>query len=248
MDEQTVAADTPPVPQKASRWEDYIDVFFSPTELFQRRSRDRLAPPLLTLLALSVVFYFVLLPANMMIMRASVASNPQAAQMMSGTMGTIAAIFGAISQPIVFLVFTTLTALLLWIVGRFADVRTEFSRAMLIATYSMFIFMLAQILALVLVMVMGQDSVNMARVNSFGPLRFIGDPEMNKLALAFLSRVDLFAIWQAVIWAIGLRVTYNISMKRAGIIAAIVWFLMTVPSLLAFAAGGLGGGPPPAAG
>jgi hypothetical protein len=246
MNEQTVAADTPPTPQKASRWEDYIDVFFSPTELFQRRGRDRLGPPLWTLVGLSIVFYFVLLPANMMIIRASVATNPQAAEAMSGNMGTIAAVFGAISQPIVYLFFTALTAILLWITGRFADVRIEFSRAMLVATYSMFIFMLAQVLALVIVIVMGEDSVNMARVNSFGPLRFIGEPDMNKLVLAVLSRVDLFAIWMAVIWAIGLREIYHLSTKRAAIIAAIVWLLMTVPSLLAFAAGGLGGEPPAA--
>ena len=69
---------------------------------------------------------------------------------------------------------------------------------------------------------------------------------MNKLLLAFLGRIDVFAIWQAIVWAIGLRVIYNISMKRAAIIAAVVWFLLTVPNLLAFAASGMSGGPPAA--
>jgi hypothetical protein len=246
MNEQTVAADSPPAPTNVSRWEDYIDVFFSPTELFQRRAHDRVAPPFLTLLGLSVLFYLVLLPANAMIMRASVATNPQAAEMMAGRMGTLMTVFGAIGQPIMYAIITLFTAILLWIVGRFADVRIEFSRAMLIAVYGGFIFLIAQVAALVLVMVMGEDSINMVRSMSFGVLRFIGDLEMNKVLLAFLGRIDLFAIWQAVIWAIGLKVIYKLSTKHAALIAGIVWFLMTLPNLLGFLASGMGGGPPAA--
>ncbi|HUF51936.1 MAG TPA: YIP1 family protein [Longimicrobiales bacterium] len=244
MNDPGVAADTAPAPQTVSRWEDYIDVFFSPVELFRRRAADRVAPPLLTLLALSVVLYLVLLPANMMIMRASVAENPQAAEMMAGRLGTFMAIAGSIGQPIMYLFILTLTAILLWITGRFADVRIEFSRAMLIATYGGFIFLLAQTVALALIMVLGADSIDMVRSMSFGPLRFTGTTDMNKLVLAFIGRIDLFAIWQAAIWAIGLRTVYQLSTRRAAIIAAVVWLLLTIPNLVGLLLSGLSGAPP----
>ena len=238
MTDPTVAEDsTTAAPKPASRWEDYIDVFFSPTELFRRRANDRVLPPLMTLLLLSLVFYFVLLPANMMILRSSLAQNPQAAEMMSGRAGTFMAIAGSIGQPIVYLIMTAFTAFLIWLVGRFADVRTEFSRAMLIATYGGFIFMLAQIVALTLVMVMGEDSIDMVRSMSFGPLRFIGDADMNKLVLALVGRIDIFALWQAFVWAVGIRVIYNVSMTRAAVIAGFVWLLLTIPNVIGFALG-----------
>lgn len=243
MNEQSVGADSAVSPRSASRWEDYIDVFFSPTELFRRRAHDAVAPPLLTLLGLSVVFYLVLLPANLMVMRVSVADNPQAAEMMAGRVGTIMAAVGAIGQPLMYLLILSFTAGLLWIVGRFADVRIEFSRALLITTYGGFIFLLAQIAAGVLIMVLGEGNVDIVRSMSFGPLRFIGDEDMNKLALALLGRIDVFAIWQAVIWGIGLRVVYNLSTQRAALIAAVVWLLTTVPNLIGFALSTAGGSP-----
>lgn len=238
MADHTVAADTA-APQKTSRWEDYIDVFFSPAELFRRRAADRVAPPLLTLLFLSIVVYFLLLPANRMIMQAGIAAaNPQVLEQMNGPAGTIMAIFGGITQPIMYFIFVVITAFLLWITGRFADVRIDFSRAMLIATYGSFIYLLSQILLLVLIMIQGEGSIDMVRSMSWGPLRFMGDADMNKALLAFLSRIDVFAFWQAIVWAIGVRVIYNVSTLRAGIIAAVVWLLQAVPALLAFAAGG----------
>ncbi|MEX1181932.1 MAG: Yip1 family protein [Gemmatimonadota bacterium] len=227
--------------ETVSRWEDYIDVFFSPSELFARRARDRVAPPLLTLLLLAFVFYFVLLPANGMIMRASVGDNPQTIEAMN-RYGTVMQVVGSIAVPMTYLVVLASGAALLWLVGRFADIRTDFSRTMLVVTYAGFVYLLAQIAGGISVILHGGVDLDIVRDMSFGVLRFVGDSDMNQALVALLRRFEIFALWQAVLWAIGIRVIYDVSGTRAGVVACVTWALLAVPGLI-MGAFGLGGPP-----
>jgi hypothetical protein len=241
MSDETVVPAAPPEPQAASRWEDYIDVFIAPSDLFARRARDRVLPPLLTLMGLAVLFYFVMMPANAMFMRASVADNPDAIEAMN-RFGLVMQLAGAIMVPITYLAIAAFAAALLWTFGRIADIRIDFSRAMLIATYTAFVYLIAQIAGGVAVLVHGEAGLDIIRHTSFGPLRFVGDTDMNRVFMALLRRLDIFAIWQAVLWAIGLHIIYNVSRMHAGIVAAAVWLAYALPGVLAGALG-LGGTP-----
>lgn len=226
-----------------SRWEDYVDVFFSPAELFERRAHDRLAPPLITLLLLAMAFYAIMLPATAAIMRAGMLENPEAAQAMS-QFGTLFQVLGGIFVPVTYLVVIAFAATMLTFGGRMADVRVEFSRAMLIATYAAFVYLLAQIAGGVAVLVHGEAGLDVIRDTSFGVLRFVGDAQMDGALVAVLRRFEIFAIWQALLWAIGLRVIYRISFTRAGLIAAVTWIVFALPGLItgAFGPGGPGQG------
>lgn len=239
-DSETVTTQAEPAPESASRWEDYIDVFFSPFELFRRRANDRVAPPLLTLIALGIVFYLVMIPANRIVVAASV--PPEARAQMGEGMLRIMTYGGVIGVPIMYALMTAIAAALLWLGGRVADIRTDFSRTMLIATYAAFVLLLSQILGSVLVIVGGEAGFDMARSMSFGPLRFMGSADMNRMLMALLQRLDIFAIWQAALWAIGLSVIYRVSMGKAAAIAAVVWLLFAVPGVV-MAALGIGGPP-----
>lgn len=234
---------TEPVAAQTSRWEDYIDVFFSPTELFARRAADRVAPPLLTLLALAVVFYFLLLPANTIMMRAAMGDNPQALEAM-GQFGLIMQIAGGFVIPITYLIVLGFTAALLWLLGRIAEIRTDFSRTMLVATYAGFVYLLAQIAASVGIIIHGDAGLDVIRDTSFGVLRFVGDADMNQTVAAALRRLDIFALWQAALWAIGIRVIYQVGMMRAGLVAAVTWIAFAVPGMIMGALGFGAGGTP----
>jgi hypothetical protein len=227
---ETVMTQVDPEPEKASRWEDYIDVFFSPFELFRRRAQDGVATPLLTLLGLGVLFYLALMPANRIVVRESI--PPEAQAQMSEGMLNIMSWVGVITVPIMYTIMILIAAVLLWIGARIADIRADFSRAMLIATYAAFVLLLSQVVASVLILVTGPENFNMLRSMSFGPLRFMGSPEMNKTLAAMLQRLDIFAIWQAALWAIGLSVIYRVGMARAGAIAAVVWVLFAIPGII----------------
>jgi hypothetical protein len=224
-----------------SRWEDYIDVFFSPSELFARRARDRVAPPLITLLLLAVAFYFIMIPANIMAMRASVAGNEQALAAME-QYGMAMQAFGVIMIPVTYLVIIAFTAAVLWLAGRFLDVRTDYSRTMLIATYAAFVYLLAQIAGGIAVLIQGDIGLDIVRHTSFGALRFFGDRDMNRVVMALLRRIDVFVIWQAVLWGIGLRIIYDLRRSHAAAIAAAAWLLYVMPAVI-LGALGIGAGP-----
>jgi hypothetical protein len=50
--------------------------------------------------------------------------------------------------------------------------------------------------------------------------------------IAVVGRLDLYTLWITVLIAIGLSVTGRIPLGRAAIVAAIVWFLGGLPTIL----------------
>jgi hypothetical protein len=198
--------------------------------LFRRRAHDRVLPPLLTLFALGLIFYVLLLPANGMVMRAG-APNEDALAAIE-RMGTFMAVAGGIMVPVLYTIVIASAAFLLWLGGRIADIPTDFGRMMLIATYAAFVYLLSQIFGGAVVLIHGEAGLDLVRDMSFGPLRFVGSEGMNPLLMAVLRRFDVFMIWQALLWAIGLRVLYHVSIARAGAVAAAAWLLFIVPTLI----------------
>jgi hypothetical protein len=172
-DEQVVTAEETAA-GRTSRWEDYIDIFFSPAELYRRRAQDRVGPPLVTLLLLGVFFYFVMLPANRIIMQ--------------------------------------------------------------ITTYAAFVYLLSQVAGGVAVLLHG-EGLDLIRHTSFGPLRFVGHPEMDPVMSAVLRRFDLFTLWQTVLWGVGIAVIYRVSRMQAAAMAGITWMLLALPAIVMAASG-----------
>jgi hypothetical protein len=230
QDETGVAEPQAPA-ERASRWEDYIDIFFSPAELYRRRAADRVGPPLITLLLLGTFFYFILLPANRLLMLATLPDDPQAAEAVA-RMGTVLQVVGGVFVPLTYVVVLVVVAALLWMVGRFAEIPTTFSRTMLIATYAGFVYLRAQVAGGVSVLLHGEVGLDVVRHTSFGPLRFVGHADMNPVALGLLRRFDIFNIWQAVLWAIGLAVIYRTTRAQAAITAAAAWLLFAIPGIV----------------
>ncbi len=47
----------------------------------------------------------------------------------------------------------------------------------------------------------------------------------------FLSKFDIFTIWQIVLWSIGLAVVYNFTIKKSGTLVGVVWGVWIVISV-----------------
>lgn len=216
--------------EKAAWWEDCVDIFVSPAVLFRRRAQDRVGPPLAMLLVLAVAVYLVSIPANAMVMRAAVATDPRAAEMVN-SLGTVMQVLGAIFVPIQYLLAIAGAAVLLWIGGRMAEVPIEFPRAWLIAVYAAYVKPLSHVVTALLVTLHGEAGLDVVRHGSLGVLRFLGSREVDPLLLPLLARFEIFAIWQACLWAVGLAVLYGTGWVRSGIIAAAAWTLSSVPGM-----------------
>jgi hypothetical protein len=233
-----------PVEQK-SRWEDYLDVFFAPADLFRRRGNDTLAAPLITVLLLSTAFYYIMLPAQKMLLTASM--PPEAQAQMPESMLTIMPLLTGIAVPITYLVTIFIAAVLLWALARMVDRKPDFKQMMVLTTYAAFIPLLGQIAGSVAIMIHGQAGLEPMRHASFGVLRFIDPKSVPGWSLGLLARIDIFKIWQAVIWAIGFSVITQSSRAKGAIVAGAAWLLFALPGMLGGGVAAKAGVQPPAA-
>lgn len=230
----------PTVAPTASRWEDYIDIFFSPAELYRRRAYDRIGPPLWTLLLLAVVLYYGFINVNETIVRASMV-DAQAQMAEAGqdpaaldTFVTISTYAGGIFAAAGYVISIALAAAFLWIAARFVDLKATFRQTFLIATYAGFIYLLANLAASILAMVAG-EGLDPLRDMSLGLMRFFDPESLPKVVPALLRRTEIFFIWQAIVWAVGVRVVLGASKAQAAITAAAAWLLFAVPGVIAAA-------------
>jgi len=227
-----------PTENKTSRWEDYIDVFLSPAELFARRANDSAKPAFWTLLILGAVIYYAFLPINQMVIRASMIAQAQArgtdpaqVEAAAGGIVRIMGYGGGIMAAISFTIMIALAALVLWLIGRMIEVKGTYRQAFLIATYAAFVLLLAQIATSVSAMIAGAD-LDPVRDLSFGVLRFLDTDALPKALPPLLRRFELFAIWQTVLWGIGMHVVMKATRAQAAIAAIGTWILAAVPGVI----------------
>ncbi|HET7322470.1 MAG TPA: Yip1 family protein [Longimicrobiaceae bacterium] len=246
MDETTVAPeevveqpaqDSPRVPL----WEDFLDIFYAPTKVFERRNGAGFGLVLFLVVVLMAVFYFamqhVLAGAFQAEMQrgfeAAAAKGNQmtpeqmaAAQKMGSTFGLIGFV---IATPIaVFLV-----GVLLWAFGKMFGSAATLSGAVLIATYAQLPKLLGEIAAVVEGLVSSPPNLMAA---SFSPARFL-DPETARTMLMLAARFDVFVLWSTVLLAIGLHVIGKVPKAQAYFTAFLVWVVAFVPTLIGAAMG-----------
>ncbi len=228
----------PPV-KRAAAWEDYIDIFYAPSEVFARRAESGFFVPMLVVTLLIGVIALAnsgvmqpILDAEFTRSTAAVMKkNPQvtADQMAFGRKigETMAKIGGFIFVPIgIFL-----TGLFLWIVGKFVDAKQTLGAAIMVTAYSYTIRVVEAIVNGAQGLLMDPASLNGRLKLSLGVGRFL-DPDGSMMMLALLGRIDVFTIWVTILLGIGLSVTGKIPRSRAFVAAAIVWLVGAIPGVL----------------
>ena len=241
MTEPIASASTAPAPdEKASIWEDFIDIFGSPARVFRRREFGSwFIPMVIVTIALTVLAFTnagVLRPvydAEFQRQAATVMQkNPQVTEEMlqkGRAFGEIAQRFGTIVvTPIMILVVGFIT----WLVGKLVDSRQELHAALVVAAYAMVPRILQSIAYGVEGLVMKPDQLTSLSGITFSAARFLNPDSTSPVLIAALSRVDLFTIWVTVLLGIGLYVTGRISKVRASIAAVIIWIIGGLPALL----------------
>src|SRR5262245_13468117 len=125
-------------PKAASRWEDFVDIFLSPGELFRRRANDSWSVPIIVICALSVVLYFAFGPVYQAIQEAALANNPNIPPERLEAVrnaGPIMRVVGAIFIPITIAVISLVSGLFLWLTGLATGIEMRFKRALMITAY-----------------------------------------------------------------------------------------------------------------
>src|ERR1700693_5411287 len=131
-------------PGRAGLWEDFVDIFYAPSSVFARRADGKFGMPLLFLVLVGTVLFFLTKNATQPIMDAEFARQSAAALRNSarvtaeqrasgrGVFEMFVPLFFAIG--ITFSIFGT--GVVLWLVGKLFDAKESVTAAIMIATYS----------------------------------------------------------------------------------------------------------------
>jgi hypothetical protein len=235
MSEPITTADAPP---KAGLWEDFIDIFYQPAQVFERRRDGKFAMALIAFWVLSVVLFFALRNGLAPIFDAEIAKataaaaakNPQMSSDQLASMQNTMEKFGTIGFMIFLPIGIFIAGAMVWIASKVVGAGVAFASAMVIVTYSQFPRIVETILNAIQGLVLQPESITSRYSVQIGPARFL-DPHANPFLLSVLGGLDLFTIWVVVLMAIGISVIAKVSRSTGAIAAILVWFVTLIPSL-----------------
>jgi hypothetical protein len=236
--------DTSPPPataKPASLWEDFIDIFVSPAEVFERRRNSGFFLPLIVFTILSVVIMWVGRSAlQPMIdaefargMAAAAKQNPNITPEQMAASGSIMQKFTIVIAGIGAFIMPMVVGLFLWIVGKFFQAKEDIGAACMIAAYAFFPRLLDTLLRVVQAFMMDPSQLNGQYRVTLSAARFLNPDVSSPVIIGLLGRIDLFTIWITILLGIGLSVVARIPRSKAFTAAFLVWVLGSLPALLA---------------
>lgn len=229
----------PPVKaEKASLFDDFMDIFYSPSSVFARRENASFWIPMLIVSVLLGIIFIAnrdlmepIMDAEFDRAMAAGAGGRQLtpeqleqARKFSQGFATVGAFVGG---PILILV----TGLVLWLVGKFFDAKESLNAALVVASFAFVPRVVEGIVGRIQGLFVDPASLDSRYSLSLGFGRLLDPDTTSPLLLAIVGRIDVFTIWVTVLLAIGLAVTGKISRGSAAIAAAIVWLVGALPSI-----------------
>lgn len=238
----TDAAAAPVAPAKpASLWEDFIEIFTSPSTVYERR-RDANPWPMILILAVIIglitfLSFNPLSPVYESEMRAqftkAMTQNPQLTQDMVDTQvkfGMATRRFGGFLYPIGVLIMS----LVVWLLGRICGAKElTYTRAMVVFTWASIIGVLALILLMVQGLVMDVSTITTMDKLGTSAARFVDKSTMSGFLYGMLKALDVFAIWSAIVMGIGARVVGR-GTKNTQIAFSATWIIVSILLVGAF--------------
>ena len=223
-------------PARAAVWEDFIDIFYAPSQVFARRIAASAWVPILVVTVLMSALIYVnsgLLEPMMSAefdrgMAAAMKKDPRITQEMVPQMRNIGlrvAQFGGFFTPIGIL----LTGAALWLIGKLFDAKQTFSAAMLVTAYAFMPRVLEGVVHGLQGLFLDPTQLDGRFRVSLGVGRFLDPNTMSPILLGLVGRIDVFTIWVTVLLAIGLSVTGGIPRARAFMAAPLIWALGAIP-------------------
>jgi len=221
----------------ASIWEDFIDIFYAPSQVFARREGGSVWIPLLVVTLLTGTLFYLnsgaLQPMfdaeferNMAIaLRDNPTIPPEAIERMRGFATRIGQVAVFIFMPLAMCAVGCAT----WLVGKLVEAKQTFLSALVVAAYAFTPRILEGAVNGIQGLFLDPSQLDGRFRISLGLGRFLDPDTTSPLLIALVGRIDVFTIWITVLIAIGLSVTGHIPLKRAAIAAAVVWLIGGLP-------------------
>ena len=220
-------------PEPAPVWEDFLEIFYAPRAVFERRKAAGFGIPLLVfVVAMTIAFYagrnamepvFDAEFARGIAVAAKQNPNLTPEQLEKGK--AFARGFAPVAVTGYALIAPMLIGLLLWLAGKAVEARQELGTACLVATYALYPRLLETLLNILQALLLGDDRLTSHFALQLGPARFLDYQGTSLVLLTILGRLDLVTLWCTALLAIGLSVTGKVSLTRAGLAAGAVWLI-----------------------
>jgi hypothetical protein len=244
MTESTVPAQSAAAPLKAqpsSFWEDVIDIFFQPAQVFRRRENRSVWPPVLFVsISIGIIFlatFNTLQPIfDAEFTRATakaLASNPGLTQERLDQGRKMAEPFTKYGVGVVILATMFVLGVTSWIVGKLIGSKQSFHAALVVAAWSYIPRVLGAVIGGVQGLLMDPSKLTGQLALSLGPARFLDPDKANPLLLQLYGRFDLITLWITVLLAIGFYVTGRVPKSRAVVFGILIWIVGGLPALRA---------------
>jgi hypothetical protein len=223
----------------ASFWEDLIDIFYQPSDVYRRRANASTWPPFLFVVIVMAVITIATFPSIQPAfdgdyarnMPRIMAQNPKMTQEMADKglqfQGIIIRYFSGavIALSIVIVGFFT------WVLGKLFGAVEGFGTAMLIASYAFMPRLLGGVLSGLQGLLMDPTKLTSLSQLTLSPARFLDPATASPFVMALLSRLDLTIIWETVLLAIGLAVLGRISRGKAAMFGLLIWIVGSIYQL-----------------
>lgn len=221
-------------------WEDFIDIFHSPSDVFARRENGNVWIPMLTVAVILTVLFYATKGVLQPVMdaefqrgaAAAMRKNPQITEEQMASMRGFQEKFAGILILIFVPIGIFFNGLALWLIGKLMDATESLRTAVIVAAYAFVPRIVESLVNTVQALILDSSSMTSHYSLTLGIGRFLNPDTSSPFVLAILGRVDLFTIWATILLAIGLSVTGKIPRSRAAMAAAMVWLLGSLPALL----------------
>lgn len=221
-------------------WEDFIDIFYAPAAVYDRR-RGVSPWPVLLVLTLLLTALFVawqrgvgpLLDVEMQRAAAEmIAENPEITAGQLEQMSAMGRGLGVVGFALAFPMGVLVVALVTWGLTRAFGAAASFTTLLMVVTYAQLVHVPAYGLGLFQSLVLDLRRYDSIQDVSFSLARFLDQPEASLLAVDLAARVDLFTLWATALIAIGVHTVTDLPRARAWTVALLVWLLGSLPSLI----------------
>jgi len=238
MTESATAA-APTQPAQSSFWEDVIDIFFQPADVFRRRQNRSVWPPMLFVaISIGIIFFATfntlepIFAAEFARNTAKVmAKNPQITQEMMDKQRAIGESITRYGIGVVMLVTMFILGVVTWILGKLVGSKQTFQAALVVAAWSYMPRVIGAVIAGVQGLLMDPSKLTSQLSISLSPARFMDPESTNQVLYQLLGRLDLITIWVTVLLAIGMYVTGKVSKDRAAVFGIMIWIVGSIPTL-----------------
>lgn len=222
----------PPTPPSTPLWEDLIDIFVSPSAVFERRKEDpNFFLPLVVVTLVIGLLLFLTKDLMAPIFDAEFAKGMAQAQRQNPnlTEAQINAMRGFADKARTFGGFVgipiaiCLVGVITFVAGKTMKAATGIGQAMMIAAMAYVPKIVGAILGAVQAGLMDPASLNSQYAIHIGPARFFDSVSTSMAMMVIMGRFEVFTLWSTVLIAIGLKVTGKLDMTKAAIGAFLVW-------------------------